>query len=79
MPMAKGVHISTMRAMLNSGDPCDLVLLTREGKVERWTDAISISYNVRTGTRKCRLQRSRQIRQCRDCLILQINSLNVYL
>lgn len=77
--MANGVHISTMRKMLNSGDPCDLVLLTRDGKVEHWRDAISISYNVATGTRKCRLQKSRQIRQCRDCLIMSINNLNVYL
>lgn len=77
--MAKGVHITTMRAMLNSGDPCDLVLLTKDGKVERWKDAISISYSQRTGTRKCKLQRSRQIRQCRDILIMQINNLQVYL
>lgn len=77
--MAKGIHISTMRAMLNSGDPCDLVLLTKDGHVQRWKDAISISYNAQTGTRKCRLQKSREIRQCRDVLILQINSLYVYL
>ena len=77
--MANGVHINTARMMLNAGDPVDIVLWTKSGCLQRWKNAISISYNKETDTRKMRLMDSREIRQCRDCLIMSINNLEIFL
>lgn len=77
--MAQSVHITTMRQMLQSGDPVDIKLWTKSGEVQEYKNCISLRYNFYKGTRQIKLLTSRQIRQVRDVCIFEINGLTVYL
>ena len=77
--MAQSVHISTMRQMLQSGDPVDIKLWTKSGSIQEYRNCISLRYNFYQGTRQIKLLTSRQIRQVRDVCIFEINGLKVFL
>lgn len=77
--MAQSVHISTMRQMLQSGDPVDIKLWTKSGEIQEYRNCISLRYNFYQGTRQIKLLTSRQIRQVRDVCIFEINGLKVFL
>lgn len=77
--MAQSVHISTMRQMLQSGDPVDIKLWTKSGEIQEYKNCISLRYNFYEGTRQIKLLTSRQIRQVRDVCIFEINGLKVFL
>ena len=77
--MAQSVHISTMRQMLQSGDPVDIKLWVRSGEIQEYRNCISLRYNFYQGTRQIKLLTSRQIRQVRDVCIFEINGLKVFL
>lgn len=77
--MAQSVHISTMRQMLQSGDPVDIKLWTKSGEIQEYKNCISLRYNFYQGTRQIKLLTSRQIRQVRDVCIFEINGLKVFL
>ena len=77
--MAQSVHISTMRHMLQSGDPVDIKLWTKSGEIQEYRNCISLRYNFYQGTRQIKLLTSRQIRQVRDVCIFEINGLKVFL
>lgn len=77
--MAKAVHITTARKMIDSGDPVDLKVWAKDGRVLELQNCIGLRYNFRSGTRQVKLLTSRQIRTIRDVLMFEINGLTIYL
>lgn len=77
--MARSIHISTLRQILKSGDPCDIKLWTKNGEIQEYRNCISLRYNFYKGTRQIKLLESREIRQVRDVCIFEINGLTVFL
>lgn len=77
--MAASVHISTARAMLNSGDPVNLTVLRSDGAVMELRDVISLRYSFYGGWRNVKILDSGECRKIRDCCILAINDLPVFL
>lgn len=77
--MASSVFIATARQMIDSGDPVDLTVLTKEGNVLRLQDCVGLKYDFRKGTRRVKLLRSHEIREIRDVLIMEINNMTVYI
>jgi len=75
----QNIHISNARKILNRPEPIDIRLWTRSGEIQEWKRCISIKYEHYKGTRKMKLLDSRQIRQCRECCIFEINGIEVYL
>ncbi len=77
--MAKAVHITTARKMIDSGDPVDLKVWAKDGRVLHLQNCVGLRYNFRSGTRQVKLLTSRQIRTIRDVLMFEINGLTIYL
>lgn len=77
--MAKYIHISTARHMLDKPDPVDLAFWTKDGALIELKDCVALSYNFRSGTHNIKLLASRQIRTIRDVCLYQINGLTIYL
>ena len=77
--MAKAVHITTARKMIDSGNPVDLKVWAKDGRVLHLQNCIGLRYNFRSGTRQVKLLTSRQIRTIRDVLMFEINGLTIYL
>lgn len=77
--MAQSVHISTVRKMLNSGDPVDLVVWKSDGSLLELNNCVSLSYNHYGGWRNIKLLASGECRRVRDVCIFKINDLDVYL
>lgn len=77
--MAQSIHISTLRKMLNAGDPIDIKLWTKSGEIQLWRNCIPLRFNFYKGTRQMKLLDSLQIRQVRDVCIFEINGLEVFL
>ena len=77
--MAKAVHITTARKMIDSGDPVDLKVWAKDGRVLHLQNCIGLRYNFRSGTRQVKLLTSRQIRTIRDVLMFESNGLTIYL
>lgn len=73
------IHITTARRMLDSGDPLDMKVWTKEGKVIDLHRAVGLRYDFRRGTRQIKLLDSRQIRTIRDILIFEINGMEVFI
>ena len=77
--MANAIHLSQARKILSSGKPCSLRVLDRKGQVLELHNCVGLKYDFYEGVRRIKLLESRQIRQIRDCLILEINDYGVYL
>lgn len=77
--MAKSVHITTMRKMLQAGDPVDIKVWTKSGEIQSYKNCISLRYDFYKGTRRIKLLTSREIREVRDVCIFEINGLTVFL
>lgn len=77
--MAKSIHISTARKMLESGDPVDITFWTKDAELITLHDVVGLSYNFRSGTHNIKLLASRQIRTIRDVCLYKINGLTIYL
>lgn len=73
------IHISTARHILNAGDPVDISCWTAKGEIRHYTGAVSLRYDLASGTRNLKLLKSGQIRRIRECLIFRINGMEVYL
>ncbi len=65
--------------MIDSGDPVDLKVWAKDGRVLHLQNCIGLRYNFRSGTRQVKLLTSRQIRTIRDVLMFEINGLTIYL
>ena len=77
--MARSVHISTLRLMLQSPDPVDLRLWTRSGEIQTWHHCISLRYDFYKGTRYMKLLDSNEIRTLRDACVFEINGMEVFM
>lgn len=77
--MAGSIHITTARKLLDSGDPIDLKVWSKDGRVLELNNCVGLRYDFRAGTRQVKLLSSRQIRTIRDVCIFEINGMTVYL
>ena len=77
--MAHRIHISTACDMLMKPEPLDLVVLKKTGEVMRLDNCVGLKFDKYKGTRRVKLLDSGQIRMIRDCLILRINGMDVFL
>ncbi len=77
--MANAVFIATARKMIDSGDPVDLKVIAKDGRVLVMKDCVGLKYDFRKGTRRVKLLKSGAIREIRDVLIMEINNMTVYI
>lgn len=77
--MARSIHITTARAILNSGDPVDISVWKANGEIMHLKNCISLRYDFYAGTRNVKLLTSGQIRKVRDCCIFAVNDCEVFL
>ena len=77
--MAQSIHISTLRKMLQAGDPIDIKLWTKSGEIQEWRNCVPLRYDFYKGTRRMKLLNSGQIRQVRDVCIFAVNDMEVFL
>ena len=75
----KSVHINTARALLKSGDPVSLSVWKKDGSIMNIESCISLHYDFRGGWRNIKILPSGEMRRIRDCLIFEINGLEVFL
>ena len=59
--MARSIHITTARTMLNSGDPVDISVWKANGEILHLHNCISLRYDFYAGTRRIDLLSSGQI------------------
>ena len=77
--MARSIHITTARTMLNSGDTVDISVWKANGEILHLYNCISLRYDFYAGTRNIKLLTSGQIRKIRDCCIFAVNDCEVFL
>lgn len=77
--MARSVHITTARQMLNSGDPVDISVWKSDGSILELRNVISLRYSFYGGWRNIKLLQSGQMRKIRDCCIFRVNDLDIFL
>jgi hypothetical protein len=77
--MARSIHISTARHILNSGDPVDLLVWRSEGSIIAYNNCISLRYSYYGGWRNIKLLASGECRKIRDRCIFRVNDLEVFL
>jgi hypothetical protein len=77
--MARSIHISTARHILNSGDPVDLLVWRSDGSIIAYNNCISLRYSYYGGWRNIKLLTSGECRKIRDCCIFRVNDLEVFL
>lgn len=73
------IHLNTARQMLNSPEPVDLTIVTAKGEVQTYKNCIGLKTDHYNGVRNVKLLDSGQIRKIRDCLIIGINGMEVFL
>lgn len=77
--MAKSIHISTARHILNSGDPVDISVWKSDGSILLLHNCISLRYDYYGGWRNVKLLTSGEIRKIRDVCIFAVQGLEVFL
>jgi hypothetical protein len=77
--MARSIHISTARHILNSGDPVDLLVWRSDGSIIAYNNCISLRYSYYGGWRNIKLLASGECRKVRDCCIFRVNDLEIFL
>lgn len=77
--MARFIHISTARTMLNSGDPVDISVWKSDGSILELRNCISLRYNFYGGWRNVKILSSGECRKIRDCCIFRVNDCEVFL
>ena len=73
------IHISTVRQMLASPEAVDLVVVTAKGEVQQYKNCVGLKADHYSGCRNIKLLDSGEIRKIRDCLILAVNGMKVFL
>ena len=63
--MARSIHISTLKKLLQSPDPVDIKHWTRSGEIQCWNRCISLRYDFYKGTRRIKLSDFVRIQQLR--------------
>lgn len=77
--MAKSIHISTARHILNAHDPVDLKCWKANGEILVLKNCVSLTYDFYSGCRNMKILSSGQIRKIRDICIFEINGCEVFL
>lgn len=77
--MARSIHISTARKILNSGDPVDICVWKSDGSILLLENVVSLRYDFNGGWRNVKLLSSGECRRIRDVCIFKVNGLEVYL
>lgn len=77
--MARSIHISTARTMLNSGDPVDISLWKSDGSILKLHNVISPRCSFYGGWRNVKVLASGDCRKIRDACIFRVNYCEVFL
>lgn len=77
--MTNGIHISTARKLIDSGDPVDMKVWKKDGSVMHMKRCVGLRYDFRSGTRTVKILASREIRRIRDVCIFEVNGQTVFL
>lgn len=77
--MANRIHISTALMMLHKPDAVTVDVYKANGELMHLENCIGLRYDKYQGTRRVKMLQSGQIRLIRDCLIVRINDMEVYL
>lgn len=77
--MARSIHITTARQMLNSGDPVDISVWKSDGSILRLRNCVSLRYDFYGGWRNVKILASGEMRRIRDVCIFAVNDLEVFL
>ena len=77
--MARSIHITTARNILNSGNPVDISVWKANGEIMQLQNCISLRYDFYAGTRNIKMLSSGQIRKIRECCIFSVNDCDVFL
>jgi hypothetical protein len=77
--MARSIHISTARHILNSGDPVDLLVWRSDGAILEYKNCISLHFSFYGGWRNIKLLTSGECRKVRDVTIFSVNGCEVFL
>lgn len=64
---------------MREGQPCDIEVVTKDGRRLRYEDVILIKYYHRGGTLKVKFLLNDQIRELRTVQLVEYNDLEVYL
>ena len=75
----KDIHISQARRIMQLPSAFSLTFLTKDGSEVRMAQAVSLKWDMRTGTRTIKSIKSGEIRRIRDSLILEINDIPVFI
>ena len=75
----QAIHLSTAQAMMARPDAIDLDVWKSDGSIIQLRNCISLKYNFYAGTRTIKLLTSIQLRTIRDCCIIRINGLEVFM
>lgn len=73
------IHISTARHMLASPEPVDITVLDAKGNVNLFRNVVGLKHNHYGGVRNIKFLDSGEIRKIRDCLIIAVNGMEVFL
>lgn len=71
--MARSIHISTARTMLNSGDTVDIYVWKSDGSILELRYVISLRYSFYGGWRNIKILAYGECRRVRDCCIFRVN------
>ena len=78
--MSSALHISQARALLDAGQPVDLVVVkVRDGSLMHLNNVVSLRYHFYKGTRTIKLLASHRLIPIHDVCILRINDFDVFL
>lgn len=79
------IHLKIALEMLNSPEPVDLTVITAKGEIQHYKNVIGLKSTHYAGVRNIKFvdngehKGSGQIRKIRDCLIIGINGMEVFL
>ena len=73
------IHLNIVKTMLEGPEPVDLTVITAKGEVQRYKNCVGLKADKRSGCRNIKLLDSGEIRKIRDCLIIGVNSEEVFL
>lgn len=73
------IHINNVRLLLTSPEPVDLTVITAKGEIQQYKNCIGLKETHYSGCRNVKLLDSGEIRKVRDCLIIGINGMEVFI
>lgn len=77
--MAKAIHISQARAMMDTGKVVNLTVVRKNGSLFHAKEVVSLRYDYYKGTRSIKSIRSGEIRTIHDICIIGIDDFEVFI